>query len=228
MVPLISGATSRILTFTAAIGAGGNFYLAVSNAFSGLISATNSVIIQPDLVPASVISVRGIAGGVNEVLLAFNKPLDPATASVVTTYASPYFVVNAASLGADGKSVILWTTTQQRVGATYPLAIAGLKDTTAAVNILNTNLVFVSSLSYPDEILADKPARYYKLDELAGTVAYTGAAIGDVINTNGTYNNLPVLGVPPLVPSARSNEFARKIRGCQHELGFDSQWWRHQ
>ncbi len=117
----------------------------MSNAFSGLISSTNSVIIQPDLVPASVVSARGKAGGVNEVLLTFNKPLDPATATATSTYSSPYLVVNAASLSGDGKTVIL-NTTQQRVGTTYPLTISGLKDTTAAANILNTNLTFVSHL----------------------------------------------------------------------------------
>ncbi len=203
----ISGATGRILTFTAAVGSGGNFFLTVSNAFSGIVSSTNSVVIQPDLIPPVVQSVRGIAGGVNEVLLSFNKSLDAATATLPSTYSSPYFVVNAATLSADGKSVVL-STTQQRVGVTYPLTITGLKDTTAAANILNTNLTFVSELSYADEILADNPARYFKLDETNGTVAYTQTAIGDVINTNGTYNNLPILGAPPLVPSASSNEFA--------------------
>ena len=203
----IPGATGRILTFTAAIGSGGTFFLTVSNAFSGIVSSTNSVFIQPDVSPATVQSIRGVAGGVNEVLLGFNKPLDPATATAPSTYSSPYFVVSTASLSADGKSVVL-NTTQQRVGVTYPLTITGLKDTTAAANVLNTNLTFVSSLTYADEILADSPARYFKLDETNGTVAYTQTAIGDVINTNGTYNNLPVLGVPPLVPSAGSNEFA--------------------
>jgi hypothetical protein len=206
----VSGANSRILTFTAIAGlggSGGSYYLAVSNAFSGLISSTNSVVVQPDLTPASVISVRGVAGGVNEVLLAFNKPLDPATATAVSTYSSSYFVVSAATLSADGKTVIL-NTTQQRVGTTYPLAITGLKDTTIAANILNTNLTFLSTLTYKDEILADNPARYFKLDETNGTVAFTQTAIADVINTNGTYQNLPILGVPPLVPSAGSNEFA--------------------
>ena len=77
-----------------------------------------------------------------------------------------------------------------------------------AQNILNTNLSFVSSLSYSDEILADNPSRYFKLDETNGTVAYTQTAIGDIINTNGTYNNVPILGVPSLVPSAGASEFA--------------------
>ena len=203
----IPGATGRILTFTAAVGSGGNFFLTVSNAFSGVVSSTNSVIIQRDLTPSVVESVRGVAGGVNEVLLAFNKPLDPATATAPATYSSPYFVINAASLSADGKSVVL-NTTQQRVGVTYPLTITGLKDTTVAANVLNTNLTFTSALTYADEVLADNPARYFKLDETNGNVAFTQTAIGDVINTNGTYNNVPILGAPPLVPSAGSNEFA--------------------
>ncbi len=203
----ITGANGRILTFTGTLGSGGSFYLAVSNAFSGVISSTNLVVIQPDLKPVVVTAVRGVAGGVNQVQLTFSKPLDPATATALSTYSSAYFVVNAAKLSADGLSVTL-NTTQQRVGANYPLAITGLKDTTAAANLLNTNLSFVSTLSYPDEILADNPARYFKLDETNGTVAFTQTAIADSLNTNGTYNNLPILGVPPLVPSAGSNEFA--------------------
>jgi hypothetical protein len=209
----ISGANTRILTFTGVPGAGGNsgnYYLTVSNAFSGLTSSTNTVFIQPDLTSPAITSVRGVAGGVNEVIITFNKPLDQASASSITAYSSPYFVVNAATLSADGETVIL-NTTQQRVGANYPLTITGVKDTTVAGNVLNAALNFASSLSYKDEILADNPARYYKLDETSGLVAFTQVAIADVINTNGTYQNLPVLGVPPLLPSAGTNEFAVKF-----------------
>jgi hypothetical protein len=207
----ISGANSRILTFTAVPGAGGNsgnYYLTVSNAFSGLVSSTNSIYIQPDLTPPAVVSARGIAGSVNEIVLVFNKPLNQASASAVSTYSSPYFIISAASLSQDGKTVTL-NTTQQRVGATYPLTITGLKDTTVAGNILNTSITFSSSLSYKDEILADNPARYYKLDETSGLVAFTQTAIADVINTNGTWQNVSaVQAVPSLLPSAGSNDFA--------------------
>jgi len=122
-------------------------------------------------------------------------------------------VVNGASLGPDGRTVVL-NTTQQRVGTTYPLTITGLKDTATAGNALITSLNFLSGLTYKDEILADTPARYFKLDETDGTVAFTQSALSDVQNTNGTYQNLPVLAVPPLVPSAGSNEFAVRFNSA--------------
>jgi hypothetical protein len=203
----ISGATSRILTFPAVAGSGGSFSLALSNSFSGLVSPAHGVVIQPDTAPPSVLSARGVAGGVNEVLLTFSETLDPATATALATYSSPYFVVSSAALSTDGRSVIL-NTTQQRVGTTYPLTIAGLKDASAAGNVLTTNLTFISSLAYQDEVLADKPVRYFKLDETSGTVAFTQTASGDTANTNANYQNLPILGVPPLVPSASSDEYA--------------------
>jgi hypothetical protein len=206
----ITGANGRILTFLAVAGAGGtggNYSLAVSNSFSGAVSANNTVFIQPDLVPPSIVSARALAGGVNQIILQFSKPLDPATATALATYSSSLFSVTGVALSLDGKTAYV-NTTQQRVGAAYPVTITGLKDTTLAGNVLNTNLTIISTLKYSDEIYADNPARYFKLDETNGTAVYTQVAISDVLNTNGTYQNFPVLGVPPLLPSASSNEFA--------------------
>jgi hypothetical protein len=140
------------------------------------------------------------------VFLTFNQSLDPATAAAASTYSSPYFTVFSVTLGASGSNVIL-NTSQQRYGTTYPLTISGLEDNYAAHNVLNTNVTFVSELSYDDEVLGDNPVRYYKLNETSGTVAYTLTTGGDTANTNGIYHDLPILGVPPLVPSA-TNDFA--------------------
>jgi len=203
----VTGGNSRILTFSGVSGSGGNFYVAVSNAFSSAVSSTNVVVIVPDLIPPAVVSARGLAGGVNEVILTFSETLDPLTATTPATYSSPYFVVSSVALGADGKTVTL-NTTQQRVGTTYPLSISGLKDASSAGNVLNTNINFVSGLTYRDEILADQPARYFKLDETNSTVAVTQSVQADTANTNGAYANLTGQGVPPLLPSASSNEFA--------------------
>jgi len=205
-VPVTGGAT-RILTFTGVSGSGGNFQVAVSNAFSSVISPANAVVIVPDLIPPTVVSARGIAGGVNQVILTFSESLDPATATTPTTYSSPYFVVSSAALGSDGRTVTL-NTTQQRVGTTYPLSISGLKDASAAGNTLTTSINFLSSLSYRDEILADQPARYFKLDETNTTIARTESVQADTANTNGTYANLSGQGSAPLLASAKSNEFS--------------------
>ena len=206
----IAGATNRVLTFPATVGSGGSFTLAISNSFSGFVSSAQNVVILPNLTPPAILSARAVAGSINQIFLAFNQTLDVTTATSVSTYSSPYFAITAATLGTDGKSVVL-STTQQRYGTTYPLTITGLADNYAAHNVLNTSISLLSSLSYDDEVLGDKPVRYYKLNETNGTVAYTLTAGGDTINTNGTYqtlatNNianevLPILGVPSLVLS---------------------------
>lgn len=205
----VTGATNRILTFPATVGSGGSFTLAVSNSFSGIVSPPQNVIIQPNLTPPILVSAKAVAGSINQIDLSFNQTLDVATALATTTYSSPYFAITSVSLGADGQSVVLYTT-QQRYGTTYPLTITGLEDNYASHNVLNTNISIISGLSYDDEVLGDKPVRYYKLNEASGTVAYTLTTGGDTLNTNGTYQTaattaneeiLPILGVPSLVPS---------------------------
>jgi PA14 domain len=217
----LDGQTNRILSFPAVVGSGGSFSLAISNGFSGYVSPAQLVTIQPNLTPPSVVSVRAVAGSINEVFLAFDQSLDVATATSPSTYSSPYFTVNFVTLGASGSNVIL-NTTQQRYGTTYPLTIAGLEDNYAAHNVLNTNITFVSTLSYDDEVLGDNPVRYYKLNETSGTVAYTYAAGGDTINTNGLYEgnpNLPILGVPTLVPSATNDTAVRFLSASTNQVG---------
>jgi len=184
------GQTNRILSFPAVVGSGGTFSLAISNGFSGFVSTPQTVTIQPNLTPPSVVSVRAVAGSINEVFLSFNQSHDVATATSPSTYTSPYFTVNSVILDGSGSNVTL-KTTQQRYGTSYPLTIAGLEDNYAAHNVLNTNLSFVSTLSYDDEVLGDTPVRYYKLNETSGTIAYTSAVGGDTINTNGLYHLNP-------------------------------------
>jgi hypothetical protein len=197
----ISGGTNRILSFAATVGGGGSFTLSVSNSFSGILSPAQNVVIQPIVAPPGVASSKAVAGSINKIFLSFNQTLDVATATAASTYSSPYFAVTAATLGADGSSVVL-DTTQLRYGTTYPLTITGLADNYASHNTLNTNLSLVSGLSYDDEVLGDAPVRYFKLNETNGTIAYTQTVGGDTINTNGTYTNSPILGVPSIVPSA--------------------------
>jgi hypothetical protein len=216
----LDGQTNRILAFPAVVGSGGVFSLAISNGFSEYVSPPQTVTIQPNLTPPSVVSVRGVAGSINEVFLTFNQSLDVATATSPSTYSSPYFAVNSVTLDANGGNVILHTS-QQRYGTTYPLTIAGLEDNYAAHNVLNTNLTFVSTSSYDDEVLGDNPVRYYKLNETSGTVAYTYAIGGDTINTNGLYQglpDLPILGVPTLVPSATNDTAVRFVAASTNQV----------
>jgi len=222
----ISGATNRILTFPATVGSGGSFTLALSNSFSSFVSSPQNVIIQPNLTPPSLLSAKAVAGSINQIKLQFNQTLNVSSALNLSTYSSPYFAVNAVSLGADGESVVLYTT-QQRYGTTYPLTITGLEDNYANHNVLNTNITVVSGLSYDDEVLGDKPVRYYKLNETSGTVAYTQTTGGDTLNTNGTYQTaaintneelLPILGVPSLVPSDPTDTAVRFVNSYSNQV----------
>lgn len=196
----IVGETGRFLRFPATIGAGGNFSLIVSNTFSTFTSAPGSVVIVPDTRAPELVSARAVAGGVNRVYLQFNELLDPVTATDPTLYTSAFFAVKSASLSSDGRGVVL-ETTPLRVGINYPLTIAGLRDRSTAANAAATELTFTSSLTYADEILADNPTRFFRFNETSGTVAFTEVTSGDRTGTNGTYLNLPKLGVPSLVPS---------------------------
>ena len=202
----LAGETGRVLRFAAIAGAGGSYSVKVSNAFSDFTSAPQTVTIIPDTTAPSVVSAVGVAGGVNQITLTFSETLDPVTATDPSIYSSPLYRIRDVLLGADGKTVTL-KTTQQRVGITYPLTINGLKDRSIAGNRLQTTIHFTSRLTYQDEILADNPVRYYKFEETSGTIAATQTTSGDQLNTNGVFQNFPILGVPSLVPSA-PNEFA--------------------
>ena len=222
----IAGATNRVLSFPATIGAGGNYSLAISNSFSGLVSTPQSVVIQPNLNPPTIVSAKAVAGSINKVFLTFNQTLDTVSATAPATYSSPYFAVSSATLSPDGTTVTL-TTSQLRYGTTYPLTIAGLKDTYASHNVLNTELSLQAELSYDDEVLAGLPVRYFKLNETNGTVAYTQTSGGDTLNTNGTYQTLstltndevlPILGVPSIVPSAVNDTAVTFVTGYSNQV----------
>ena len=222
----ISGATNRVLSFPAVVSAAGNYSLAISNSFSGFVSTPQSVVIPANLTPPTVVSAKAVAGSVNKIFLTFNQALDTVSATTPSTYSSPYFAVSSASLGTDGKSVTL-ATSQLRYGTTYPLTISGLADTYAHHNVLNANLSVYADLSYDDEVLADLPVRYYKLNETNGTVAYTLTTGGDTINTNGTYQTLstltndeilPTLGVPSIVPSAVNDTAVTFVAGQSNQV----------
>ncbi|HAB16305.1 MAG TPA: PA14 domain-containing protein [Verrucomicrobiota bacterium] len=205
----LTGETGRTLRFPAILGAGGNFAVKINNSFSEISSEPQAVIIQPDVTPPTVVAIKGVAGGVNQVRLTFDEALDPNTAGDAATYSSSLFRISEALLLGDGRTVIL-KTTQLRVGINYPLHVVGLKDRSAQANPLTANPHFVANLTYQDEIVADNPVRYFRFEETAGTVAFTETSSGDQINTNGVYQNFPSLGVPSLVPSA-SGEFAAKF-----------------
>jgi len=207
----LTGETRRVLRFPAVVGGDASYSVQVKNAFSEITSEPALVTIQPDTTAPQVASISGVAGGVNRVRIAFSEPLDPVTASDPSRYTSPLFRISDVLLSADGRSVIL-STTRQRVGITYPVTIAGVRDRSVQGNEISTTVNFVSELTYQDEVLADNPVRYYRFEETSGTVAFTQTTSGDQQNTNAVYQNFPLLGVPSLVPSATGEYAARFVR----------------
>lgn len=101
----LAGETGRFLRFPALPGAGGQFAVKVSNAFSEFTSESGLVTIRPDTDAPKLVSIRGLAGGVNRIELLFDEELDPVTATDSASYSSPLYRVRSAVLGLDGKSV---------------------------------------------------------------------------------------------------------------------------
>ncbi|MCC7373396.1 MAG: Ig-like domain-containing protein [Verrucomicrobiales bacterium] len=196
---VIPGETNRLLRLTATLNAGGAYAVAVSNDFSGVVSAPATLTVQPDLVAPKLVSARGVAGGIREVRLVFDEPLDVATATRPETYSSPILQVLSATLNGDGRAVTL-ATSGQRAGVNYTLNISGLKDRSVAGNPLTTQITFLSSINYEEEVISDRPSRFWRFEETTGTVAVSQGSSRDT-SVNATYVNGPTLGVPALVPS---------------------------
>jgi hypothetical protein len=203
----IAGATNRILTFSATTNSAGAYYAKVWNSFSSATSAVAAVAVQTDLNPAALTNFVAYGGSLNEVVLAFDKLLSPASATNLSTYdfVTGGLTINSISLNTNGTTVTLYTSPQQNA-QTNKLYINGLLNQAAFPHALNTNAVFQSGVSYYLEALADNPVRYYRFDETNGTVANSDISVADTLVTAaGTYVNGVTLGLPPLIPNSTGN-----------------------
>jgi hypothetical protein len=204
--PLI-GATNRVLTFAAHTNNTGAYFVKVFNSFSSATSAVANVAVQTDLNPASLTNYVAYGGSLNQIVLSFNKLLNPASATNLSIYSlnSGGFQIYSASLNTNGNIVTLFTSQQQNL-QTNNLTINGLLNLAAFPHPLTTNITFQSGVSYYQEALADNPIRYYRFDETNGTVANSDVSVVDTLATAaGTYNNGVVLGLPPLIPNSTGN-----------------------
>lgn len=203
----IAGATNRILTFAATTNLAGAYYATGWNSFSSATSAVANVAVQTDLTPPALTNVLAYGGSLNQVILGFNKLLNPASATNLSTYDFVLggLVINSISLNTNGTTVTLFTSQQQNL-QTNKLYFNGLLDQAAFPHALNTNAVFQSGVSYYLEALSDKPVRYFRYDETNGTVAYSDVSVADTLATAAaTYENGVVLGLPPLIPNSTGN-----------------------
>ena len=187
----------------------GTYSVVVSNEFSQTNSASATLTVTADKTPPQLLSAKVPAAGANEVVLTFNKPVDPVTGTSLATYNLGLVALNSVTLSTDGLTVTLYTGTLE-LNQVYLFTITGLKDTTAAQNVLNTTGSFVTSqgnaasgVGYPGLILAGNSVRYWRFDDPVGSTAVASPTTGLDPFSSGlaTFNGSPTLGVPSLIPN---------------------------
>jgi|GEM_PF-3190123 len=197
----LPGETRPELLVTTTTATVGDYTVQVRNDFSSLTSPVAKLTLDVDFTPPQILSASALAGSLHTVSLSFDEPLDPVTATNTARYSLGSTAVLSAALDASGQNVTLKTAPLVN-GQVYTLAINGLKDRAAAGNVLNTTTVFAAAVSYIDEILAERPVRFWRLDESTGSSATSLAATLDSATTaTATYVNGPRLGVAGLVPN---------------------------
>ena len=118
--------------------------------------------------------MRGFAGTLNEIVLTFSEPVDPATATTLSTYSvlTLGLTLQGASISSNRLQVVL-TTSAQSNGQTNQIQITNLKDQAHVPNSLTVTAEFKSGISYRDEVLAEAPVRYWTFDETSGSTLGT-------------------------------------------------------
>lgn len=199
----IADATNRTLDFAAALSTAGIYQVLVSNEFSYATSVLTQLTVVADTVPPKLASIRGLAGGLNEVQLAFDEWLDPVTATNPATYTLGFLPVTSATLNRDGRSVVLKTSATLVRDQVYLLTINGLKDIAVAGNALSTTVAFLAEVNYVGEVLVDNPVRFWRLNETNGslTLASLAAVKNTLASAVATPSGNPALEIGSLVPN---------------------------
>jgi hypothetical protein len=213
------GQTNPTLSFTAAWNAGGAYSVVVSNQFSSITSSPAATLtVLSDVSTPQLVGARALAGTLNEIILTFNKAVDPVGAANLATYSVPtsgttgLSLLNA-SISTNGLQVTL-TTSSQVHGQTNQITITNLKDRSHVPDALTVTAQVISTISYRDELLATPGlARYWTFDQTNGTAfpslvsKYDTSPLNIVGNIKGdpTAGGVPVLGVPGLVPNVPNN-----------------------
>jgi hypothetical protein len=212
----LPGQTNAALSFTALWNSGGNYTVVVSNQFSSVTSSPPSVLtVLPDTTAPQLVNVRALAGTLNQIQLTFNKAVNAADATSLSTYSIPTagstgLGLLSASISTNGLVVTLFTTPQVH-GQTNEITITALHDLSHVPNLLTTTAQFASTISYRDEVLAEPGlVRYFTFDETNGSSSvnslvsqYDTSPLNIVGTVKGdtSYGGVPILGVPGLVPN---------------------------
>ena len=207
----IAGATNSVLSvvgtpITASNTTAGSYSVLLNNEFSQTNSLTATLTVTPDTTPPQLLSARILAFGNNQVALSFSKPLDPTTATSLSTYNLGLLSLYSANLSADGKTVTLTTGTLER-NQVYLFTITGLKDTTTAGNSLTTTGSFVTTVAgvadYAAQVISDGAVRYWRFDEPVSSLSVASLVTSaDPISTGIVpLSGNPTLGAASLVPA---------------------------
>ena len=147
--------------------------------------ATADFVIEADVTPPVIVSVSA-SGNPNRVQITFNEDMDETTAETAVFYAIvPATAVTSASLGPDGRTVLLETETLS-TGVSYTLTINQVEDESGNPIAAGTERTF----QYTAVQLGEGLVAYYAFDEKTGTTVHDGSGNGhDGDLTGGTWSN---------------------------------------
>lgn len=197
----IAGATNAVFEVAVTAASVGKYRVTVSNEFSSADSAIAVLNVVADQVAPQLASIRGIGGGLNEVVLTFDEPLLLSSATNLSNYSIANLTVINTALSADGQRVTLRTSSQEK-GRSYALSWSGIVDQATSANSASGDRSFVSEINYVAEVLADGPVRYWRFEESPGEIVSSRTSALDALSgTAVTFIGAPTLDVPGLVPA---------------------------
>ncbi len=166
--------------------AGARFRAALTTAGASLDSPAATVEVVRATTPPVPVRVLSVSAAGTAVTLAFSKPLDRVSAQVPANYLiSPGSVVPTnATPDSTGVNVTLATVSALPQATPITLAINGVRDLAGNSVPPGTTITFsftvLSAAGFAQEILADNPLGYWRLNEAAGSTAVdeTGAHDG--------------------------------------------------
>ncbi|HVK59728.1 MAG TPA: LamG-like jellyroll fold domain-containing protein [Candidatus Kapabacteria bacterium] len=197
----ISNATNAVFEVAATAASVGEYGVTVSNEFSSAESALAELKVVADQAAPQFVNVRGIGGGLNEVVLTFDEPLLLSSATNLSNYSIADLAITNTTLSVDGQRVTLRTSSQEK-GRAYTLSWSGITDRATSANSASGERSFVSEINYVAEVLADGPVRYWRFDESPGEIVSSRTSALDALSgTAVTFIGAPTLGAPSLVPA---------------------------
>jgi chitodextrinase len=152
--------TSPFLSYKDATVTDGNSYTYTVSAvdFSGNESAVSNQVVAvtaADTVAPRIISLS-VGHNQNELIVEFNKKLDPASAETAANYVlNNDITVLSSSLDADGRTVTLTTSPLQK-NVEYTLTVNGVLDRAATPNIIMPDTLVVFTCIMPRDDFADR------------------------------------------------------------------------